>query len=115
MHEGVFTEKIVEVILEELKQHPGKKIQNVHVTVGETYHLVLESVLLHFGIAVQGTLLEGAQLHIKEEHMRVECPQCLKIGVVEDHHMPMCSFCGALNVKTVSGNAITVDSIQYAA
>ena len=53
MHEGHFTEKIVEVVLAELYKHPGEKIKTVTVKVGDVYHLVLESVLLHFEIATK--------------------------------------------------------------
>ena len=113
MHEGVFTEKIVAVILDELKKQPGQKISSVKVKVGETYHLVLESVCMHFEIAVKGTALEGVQLILQEEPMQVTCQVCHKTGPVEDHHMAMCSFCNSLNVKTVSGNSIIVESIEF--
>lgn len=113
MHEGHFTDNIVMAILEELKRHPGRKIKTVNVAVGEVYHLVLESVLMHFEIAVKGTALEGAVLDLKEESMRVCCQQCHNTGPVQDHHMPLCTFCGSVNVKTVSGNSITVESIEF--
>ena len=113
MHEGQFTDKIVEAILSQLKEHPGRKIKAVRVAVGEVYHLVLESVLMHFEISVRGTPLEGVKLELKEDPMLVHCQQCHKTGPVEDHHLPLCSFCGSLNVKTVSGNSITVDSIEF--
>ncbi|MBF0489339.1 MAG: hydrogenase maturation nickel metallochaperone HypA [Candidatus Omnitrophica bacterium] len=113
MHEGQFTEKIVEVVLGELKKHPGNKIKTVKVKVGDVYHLVLESVLMHFDIVVKGTPLEGVRLDLEEEPLRVCCEQCHRSGPVEDHHMPTCSFCNSLSVKTVSGNAITVESIQF--
>jgi hydrogenase nickel incorporation protein HypA/HybF len=112
MHEGQFTEKIVAAILEELKKHPGARIRSVQVKVGEVYHLVLESVLMHFEIAVKGSALEGVELDLQEEAMRVKCQQCGREGPVEDHHMPLCSFCQSTNVKTVSGNSITIDAIQ---
>ncbi len=113
MHEGQFTEKIVEVILGELKKQPGKKVQTIKVTVGEVYHLVLESVQMHFQVSVKGTPLEGVQLNLNEEPMRVCCKQCHRTGRVEDHHMPMCTYCGSLSVETVSGNKISVESIQF--
>lgn len=113
MHEGHFTENIVEGILEELKNHPGRRIKTVRVAVGEVYHLVLESVLMHFEISVRGSSLEGIELQLKEEPMQVSCQQCHQTGSVQDHHMPLCSFCGSLNVKTISGNSITIDSIEF--
>ena len=112
MHEGQFTDKIVEVILAELEKYPGSKIKAVKVTVGEVYHLVLESVLMHFEISVKGTPLEGVTLDLHEEPMKVYCDQCHQTGPVEDHHMPVCPFCNSLKVNPVSGNSIAVESIR---
>lgn len=113
MHEGHFTDQIVEEILKELKKYPGSTVKTVKVTVGEVYHLVLESVLMHFEISVKGTPLQGVVLDLKEDPMQVCCQECAKTGAVQDHHMPQCSFCGGLSVKTVSGNSITIDSIEF--
>lgn len=113
MHEGHFTEKIVEAILGELKNHPGGKIKAARVVVGEVYHLVFDSVLMHFEISVRGTPLEGVHLDLREEPMQVSCPKCLLTGPVQDHHMPLCSFCGSLDVKPIGGNSITVDTIEF--
>lgn len=115
MHEGQFTDKIVDVILNELKNHPNGKINNVRVKVGEVYHLELESVLMHYAIAVKGSRLENVALDIREEPVNVECQVCKKVGPVEDHHLLFCSFCNAMNVKTVSGNSIIVESIEIEA
>ena len=113
MHEGQFTQKIVEAILDELKKHPHKKIEGVRVKVGEVYHLILESVLMHFDILVKGTDLEGVVLDLYEEGMKVSCQDCHKTGTVEDHHMPICSFCQSMKVKVVSGNEIKIESIRF--
>jgi hydrogenase nickel incorporation protein HypA/HybF len=112
MHEGQFTEKIVDAILAQAKQYPDGKILSVKVKVGEVYHLEPESVRMHFQMTVKGTSLEGARLDLKEEPIEVVCSQCHKTGPVEDHHILTCSFCYAMNVRTVSGNSITVESIE---
>ncbi len=112
MHEGHFTNQIVDAILAELKDRPHGKIKAVKVKVGEVYHLVLESVLMHFRIAVKGTPLEGVELDLQEERVKVFCPQCQKEGFAEDHHMIVCPQCYSQNVKTLSGDSITIESIE---
>ena len=112
MHEGQFTEKIVEVILSELKKYPGARIKTVKAKVGEIFHLILESVQMHFQIITKGSPLEGVQLDLEEEPVNVLCRQCQRKGPVEDHHMLVCSFCQSMDVAAVSGNRITVESIQ---
>ncbi len=115
MHEGQFTEKIVDAILKELKEHPQGRVRSVKVKVGEIFHLEPHSVQMHFEITVKGTQLEGVRLDLQEERVEVTCPQCQKTGPVEDHHLMFCSFCQALNVKPVSGNTISVESIELEA
>ncbi len=84
MHEGHFTDQIVEAIIEELKKHPGRKVESVTVKVGETYHLMPESVLMHYESITKSTSLEGVKLILLEEEILVLCSQCGKTGPVED-------------------------------
>lgn len=113
MHEGHFTDQIVAAILAELKDRPKGKVRSVKVKVGEVYHLVPSSVLMHFRIAVQRTPLEGVELDLQEEQVRVFCPQCQKEGLAEDHHMIVCPICYSKNVKILSGDSITIESIEW--
>lgn len=112
MHEGHFTDQIVAAILAELKDRPKGKVRSVKVKVGEVYHLVPASVLMHFQVAVKGTPLEGVELVLQEEGVKVYCPQCRKEGLAEDHHMIVCPICYSQNVKTLSGNSVTIESIE---
>lgn len=112
MHEGQFTEQIVDAILAELKKYPGRIPRSATVKVGEVFHLVPESVLAHFSVLTKGTELEGVKLHLQEESMEVYCPHCRKTTFVEDHHLVACPFCYATDVKPVRGNRITVESIE---
>lgn len=112
MHEGQFTEKIVEVIFAEVKKIPGQKLKSVLVKVGEVYHLVPDAVKMHFEVLTKGTPLQGVTLDLQEESMEVYCPHCKKTTFVEDHHMVACPFCYALDVTPIRGNQITVESIE---
>ena len=42
MHEGHFTEQIVEAVMDELKKHPGRPVESITLNVWEKYHLVPE-------------------------------------------------------------------------
>ena len=113
MHEGHFTEQIVEAIVGELKKHPGKPVESVTVKVGEVYHLMPDSVLMHYDLITKGTALEGVKLNILEESMQVFCSQCSKQGPVEDHHLLLCSFCHSRQVKPVAGDKVTIEQIKF--
>ncbi len=113
MHEGHFTEQIVEAVIGELKKHPGRDVESITVKVGEVYHLVGDSVLMHYDLITKGTALEGVKLDLLEEPMQVICGQCKKTGPVEDHHLLLCSFCYSRQVKPVAGDKVTIDKIVF--
>ncbi len=112
MHEGHFTEQIVAAVIDELKKYPGRKPKRVRVVVGEAYHLVPESVLMHYQVATKGTALEGVALDLVEEYMEVLCGSCGQQGPVEDHHLLLCSFCHSRDVKPVAGNKVSIEAVE---
>ena len=112
MHEGNFTQQIVDAILKELGRHPKYRFKTVKVNVGEVYHLEPESVKMHYALLTKGTKLEGTELELVEVKAQVFCWQCNQTGPVEDHHFLMCNFCNATDVKLVSGKEITIESLE---
>ena len=115
MHEGHFTEKIVGAIVAEISKHPGREVEFVTVKVGEAYHLVPDSVLMHFDLISKGTQLEGVKLNLVEEPMQIFCKECGRQGPVEDHHLLLCSFCQSRRVKAVCGDKVTIEQIKFKA
>ena len=113
MHEGHFTEQIVEGVVKDLQKFPGKKVDSITVKVGEVYHLMPDSVLMHFDLITKGTELEGVKLDLLEEAVRVMCSQCGKQGPVEDHHLLLCSFCHSRDVKAIAGDKVIIEEIKF--
>lgn len=111
MHERPFTQKIVESILESLKDYPAGHVTAARVNVGEIYHLVPDSVRTHFESLTVGTPLDGARLDLVEVPLQVRCAACGLVGGVEDHHAPLCASCGSLSVENVAGHEIRVESV----
>ena len=112
MHEANFTEQIIKKILDELSSYPDAKPRAAKVLVGEMLHLVPESVQMHYRLLTQGTSLEEVPLELAEVPVKIRCNHCGKEGGVEDHHLLMCSDCGTMNVKLISGDEIWVDVIE---
>lgn len=113
MHEGHFTEQIVDAVVLELKKHPQQSVESVTVKVGEVYHLMPDSVLMHYDLLTKGTSLEGVKLNLVEEALQVLCSQCNKQGPVEDHHLLLCSFCHSRQVKPVAGDKVIIEQILF--
>jgi hydrogenase nickel incorporation protein HypA/HybF len=113
MHEGHFTEQIVEGVVNDLKKYPGKKVESITVKVGEVYHLMPDSVLMHYELITKGTQLEGVKLKLLEEPVLVICSQCGKQGPVEDHHLLLCSHCHSREVKAIAGDKVIIEEIKF--
>src|SRR3989338_584320 len=106
MHEHSFTQELVKVVLGALEKYPGSKPRRVSVKIGEVYHLVPESVQLHYAALTQGTGLEHAKLELTEIPLRVTCRSCGCEGPVEDHHFPICSGCASTEVDVLEGDRL---------
>ncbi len=111
MHEGHFTEQIVEAILEALKKQDGRSPSKIKVRVGEMLHLETESVRMHFLSMTAGTALEKAVLELEEVPVRVKCRQCGVEGPVADHHMLMCQSCDSRDLEVLSGEDVVIEEI----
>lgn len=112
MHEGHFTQQIVERILLDIDSQENKTIKSVTVRVGEVFHLVPEAVQMHYQMMIKGTPLDGVELNLVEEPMQVLCENCQKQGPVEDHHMLICSYCHSSKVKPVCGDKIFIEKVE---
>jgi len=111
MHEANFTKQIVEAVLKSLKECPGEP-KTVKVQVGAMLHLVPDSVRMHYQLLTQGTKLEGISLELTEIHVKVRCRRCAHEGMVEDHHLLMCTACDSIDVALTAGNEILIDAVE---
>lgn len=112
MHEGNFTQQIVEAILDALKPCARQKPKQVRVRVGEMLHLVPDSVQMHYQVLTRNTVLEGVELLLEEEPVRITCRSCGKSGGVEDHHLLLCGSCGSREVDLTAGEDVIIDEIE---
>ena len=112
MHEGNFTNQIVDAILTELKNHPSGKPRRVQVKVGDMLHLNIDSVQAHYAMATKGTPLETAKLVLEESPTRVKCRTCSKEWEPEDHHLLFCDDCQKTEVDITSGNQVVIEAID---
>lgn len=112
MHEAGFTEEIVKVIVEEIRTIPDLAVSRIRVSIGEMLHLEPDSVREHFRHLAAGTRFEKAALEFSEAPVRVRCEMCAQEGGVEDHHLLICSYCGSGKVTMLSGDEISIESIE---
>jgi hydrogenase nickel incorporation protein HypA/HybF len=111
MHEGVYTEQIVQAILEGVKAQGGGRILKARVVVGEMLHLQADAVRLHYEALAKGTPLEGSELDLVEAKVRLRCRACGAESEPEDHHLLQCP-CGSREVEVLAGRGVQVESVE---
>jgi hydrogenase nickel incorporation protein HypA/HybF len=115
MHELAIAEGLVDAVTERL---PGQKISEVRLEIGALSGVVADSLLFCFGLATEGTTLEGASLQITEPGIQCECRACGVTFAPEDAGGPggpilLCP-CGSADVKVLSGQQLTLTSVKVA-
>ena len=112
MHEGNFTQQIVDTIIAELNNYPGYRPKRIKVKVGEMLHLEQDSVKLHFDLLTRGTLMADARLEMQGVPVKVRCRQCGNENSAPDHHMLYCERCSSTKVDILSGNNIVIEAVE---
>jgi hydrogenase nickel incorporation protein HypA/HybF len=109
VHELGIAESIVETVSQRL---PGSKVTHVHLEIGALSGVVPESVEFSFGLAAEGTPLEGAQLEITERAAECRCRDCGS-EFRPDAPVLLCG-CGSANVEVLAGEDLKIVSVQVA-
>jgi len=66
MHELSIALEIIELAEEALSRHGGERVKAVYIQVGPLAGVTREALLFSFGIACEGTTVEGSSLLIQE-------------------------------------------------
>jgi|SRR5580658_1342657 hydrogenase nickel incorporation protein HypA/HybF len=80
MHELSIVASVVETVTESLAALPdapkGARVLEVRLRIGTLTNVVLESLEFCWGIATEGTALEGSKLVVKTVPVVMHCPRC---------------------------------------
>jgi len=66
MHELSIALNIVEIAEEELTRHGGERVRAIHLQLGPLAGVAREALLFSFGLACEGTPVEGSRLCIED-------------------------------------------------
>ncbi len=109
MHELAITEGVVEAVTERL---PDARITCVRLDIGAMSGVVADSVRFCFGLATEGTNLEGARLEISEPAALCRCRTCGDV-FEPDGPIALCP-CGSADISVLSGQDLKIISVQVA-
>jgi hydrogenase nickel incorporation protein HypA/HybF len=112
MHELSIALSIIEGASQEAISRGGAQVHAVHLKLGPLSGVVKDALLFSYGLACEGTLLEGSQLLIEEVPVVVFCPNCQAEKALDSIQRFCCPTCGTLTPDVVSGRQLELVAIE---
>lgn len=108
MHELSLTHSVVDAIC---THAAGRRVLKVNLEIGALTAVVPDAMRFCFDLATEGTVAEGAELHIEMPPGRAHCKTC-----EQDLDLPdlilLCPHCGSADVEVTSGRQLKILSME---
>jgi hydrogenase nickel incorporation protein HypA/HybF len=112
MHELSIAMSIVEMAQEEAERRGDVQVTAVHLKVGVLSGVVKEALQSSYGMACEGTPLQGSQLIVEEVPVVVFCSKCQTQRPVSSIQLFCCSECGTPTSEIVQGRELEVVALE---
>jgi hydrogenase nickel incorporation protein HypA/HybF len=112
MHELSIVTSIVESVTESLAAYPGARVLEVRLRVGALASVIPESLEFCWGIAIEGTPLEGSRLVVNVLPVVVHCGPCGEDVELDGVQSFRCPRCGEPSHDLRQGRELEIDSIE---
>ena len=111
MHELSIALSIVDMAQEEAERR-HVQVEAVHLELGALSGVVKEALLFSYGIACDGTLLEGSRLVVKDVPIEVFCPGCSGAKTLKSVQWFHCPDCGAATTEILHGKELAITALE---
>lgn len=111
MHELSIAMSIVEMAEEEAMLR-NVRVSAVHLKLGMLSGVVKDALLSSYGIACDGTPLEGSTLVIEEVPVEVFCEACQVNRRLRSMQWFICPECGAATPTVIHGKELEVTALE---
>ena len=102
----------MDTVTESLAAYPGARVVEVRLRVGALASVVRESLEFCYGIAAEGTALEGSRLVINVLPVVMHCEKCGEDVELEGVQSFRCPRCGEPCFDLRQGRELEIDSIE---
>jgi hydrogenase nickel incorporation protein HypA/HybF len=114
MHELSIALCIVEKIVDESEVRGGVKITAVHLKIGALAGVDSDALSFSYGVACEGTPLEGSRLVIEKVPVLMRCPDCGRERMPESLQYLCCPECQTSTPQLVQGRELEVTAFEVA-
>ena len=112
MHELSIVSSVVDTVTESLQKYPGARVIEVRLRVGALAAVVEDSLQFCYGIATEGTPLEGSRLVVNLVPVTVHCDACGREGTIENLQSFRCPHCGEPAGGVRHGRELDIEAIE---
>jgi hydrogenase nickel incorporation protein HypA/HybF len=112
MHELSLVSSIVESVTESLEAYPGARVLEVRLNVGVLAAVVEDALQFCYGLASEGTALEGSKLVVKSLPVVMHCVPCGQEVELEGVRSFRCPRCDQPCSDLRQGRELQIDSIE---
>jgi len=103
---------MVEAVTESLENYPGSRVTEVRLRVGALAAVVEDSLQFCYGIATEGTPLEGSRLVVNLVLVTVHCAACGADGAIESLQSFRCPHCSEPASDIRHGRELEIEAIE---
>lgn len=111
MHEMSIAQSLLEIVLEEGRQHKLQKVRTIRLQVGALAAVVPGSLNFCFEMLSQDTIAAGAVMEIETVPVVARCDHCDLLFEVENHSF-ICPECDEPTLNLVSGRELSLINIE---
>lgn len=111
MHEFGIAQNIFESVSKELENREVSKVISIQLEAGKLTAIVPSALEFCFGILIEGTLLDGAELNIIETPIKMKCKSCGNVFEIKDYSY-ICPECSSMQCEIVSGDEFLIRKIE---
>lgn len=111
MHELALTEKMLQLVLIEAKNHQAQRVTKIKLSVGELSGVIEDCVAYYFQLSARDTIAAGAKLEFAKCKAMLFCPVCQRQFEKKPQDFN-CPNCGGLGRLTEVGRECFVESIE---
>jgi hydrogenase nickel incorporation protein HypA/HybF len=112
MHELSIVSSVVESVTESLEAYPGARVEEVRLRVGVLAAVVVDSLEFCWGMATEGTALEGSRLVVKMIPVVMHCAACAEDVELEGVQSFRCPRCDEPCSDLRQGRELEIEAIE---
>lgn len=113
MHELSLVASIVESVVESLAAEPQQvRVLEVRLRVGVLTAVDEEALQFCYGMATEGTALEGSRLVVRRLPVLLSCRPCGQQVELPSVQSLRCPRCGTLGADLIQGRELEIEAIE---